>query len=121
RTQRTVSPTRQCGREVVRRRTQDSLVHRGSLSGLHTKGATPMRKARPIRGRLAVIALALVLCTVWAAAEEPVTITFFFRGGELQSQLVERWISEFERENPDIRVEWHVAQSISQLPVLIAA
>lgn len=80
-----------------------------------------MRKARPIRGRLAVIALALVLCTVWAAAEEPVTITFFFRGGELQSQLVERWISEFERENPDIRVEWHVAQSISQLPVLIAA
>ena len=68
-----------------------------------------------------MIALALVLCTVWATAEEPVTITFFFRGGELQSQLVERWISEFERENPDIRVEWHVAQSLSELPVLIAA
>lgn len=58
-----------------------------------------------------------------AAAQEPVTIKFMFRGGNLQEQLVQHWIDEFERQNPDIKVEWMIATSSSfqqELPLLIA-
>lgn len=73
-------------------------------------------------GRLASAALVIsLLCIPWLASAEPVTLSFYFRGGDLQSQLVERWITEFERDNPDIRIDWHIATGLGDLPVLIAS
>lgn len=49
--------------------------------------------------------LILLVCvaSVWA---EPVTIRFNYRGGVQQNKAVDEWIAEFEKENPDINVEW---------------
>lgn len=71
----------------------------------------------------AAIALGLLATSPLHAAETPVTLEFLFRGGDLQEALVERWIAEFEAENPDIRVEWREAAGdwMDQMPVWIAS
>lgn len=68
-------------------------------------------------------ALAAVLLLAGAAAAEPVELTLMFRGGTLQEQLVQRWIAEFEAQNPDIKVNWRIASGdwMDQMPLWIAS
>src|SRR5690606_31435588 len=71
----------------------------------------------PIRRRLStmtamrrgVMGVALCLLLVVAAAAalaQTTTIRFHYRGGGARTEVVQAWIQEFERQNPDIKVEW---------------
>ena len=42
-----------------------------------------------------------------ALAQETVTLRFQYRTGEGRAEAVESWIAEFEREHPNIKVEWY--------------
>jgi|LSQX01.2.fsa_nt_gb multiple sugar transport system substrate-binding protein len=73
--------------------------------------------------QLLVVALGLIIACGPAGAQEPVELTFMFRGGELQEQLVHHWIAEFEAENPDIKINWRIASGdwMDQMPIWIAS
>lgn len=86
-----------------------------------------LRGSALIRWWVGVLILAVVALLAAPAAahdvQEPVTLKFMFRGGNLQEQLVQHWIKEFERGNPDIRIEWMIATTSGfqqELPLLIA-
>lgn len=57
------------------------------------------------------------------AMAEPVELTFMFRGGLLQEQLINHWIEQFEAENPDIKIVWRPATGdwMDQMPIWIAS
>lgn len=44
-------------------------------------------------------------------AEDRVTLNFQYRGGALREDLVPFWIEDFERKNPDIKINWEEAPS----------
>lgn len=76
------------------------------------------------KGFTSILALCWVLLlAAGVVAAEPVELTLMFRGGELEEQLVERWITEFEAQNPDIKVTWRVASGnwMDQMPLWIAS
>lgn len=57
------------------------------------------------------------------AMAEPIELTFMFRGGLLQEELVNHWIADFEAQNPDIKVVWRPATGdwMDQMPIWIAS
>lgn len=69
-----------------------------------------------------IFSLSLLLLSSVALAQ-PVELTFMFRGGELQEQLVRHWIAEFEDQNPDIKINWRIASGdwMDQMPIWIAS
>lgn len=54
-----------------------------------------------------------LLCLTSIAHAGPVTITFANRGDAVREDLVRYWIAEFERLNPDIKVDWEIAAGSS--------
>lgn len=70
---------------------------------------------------LALIVLLVGLFQVTSA--EPTKVVFMFRGGKLQTELVNYWIAEFEKKNPDIKIEWREATGdwMQQMPVWVAS
>jgi len=74
---------------------------------------------------LSLVCLTLILMVALApitAAAERTKIVFMFRGGKLQSELVNFWKEDFEQKNPDIEVEWREATGnwMDQIPVWVA-
>lgn len=70
---------------------------------------------------LCILTLTCMTLPIHAQNVSPVTLTIYFRGGELQSELVQHWIEEFEQANPDILIDWQIATGLSELPVRIAS
>ncbi len=65
-----------------------------------------------------IVILTIMLLGTTASAEK-VTLRFHYRGGALQEQTVKAWISEFEKRNPDIHVEWEPASGNWQDKLLL--
>lgn len=78
-----------------------------------------MRHKHLLGMRTLVVALLLLMVGASALAE-PVTIRFHYRGGGARSEVVEKWIEEFEKANPDIKVEWEVPSSGWQDKLLVS-
>src|SRR5690625_2621485 len=57
------------------------------------------------------------------AMAEQIELTFMFRGGQLQEELVNYWIADFEAKNPDIKIVWRTATGdwMDQMPIWIAS
>lgn len=72
------------------------------------------------RGLAGLIVGLLLVVVAGAASAEPVTIRFHYRGGGARSEVVQAWIEEFERQNPDIKVEWEQPTSGWQDKLLVS-
>lgn len=58
------------------------------------------------RGVMGVALCLLLVVAAAAALAQTTTIRFHYRGGGARTEVVQAWIQEFERRNPDIKVEW---------------
>lgn len=69
---------------------------------------------------MALTSLVLLLLASLAANTAPVTVRFYYRGGDLRDKQVEEWIAAFERQNPAIHVEWDMPGSDWDEKLLVA-
>lgn len=77
-------------------------------------------KRRVSVGIHAVLLVTLVLFVAASSMAEPVTIRFHYRGGGARTEVVEEWIAEFEKQNPDIKVEWEIPSGSWQDKLLVS-